>query len=195
VHPHDRTDVSREVPPTRGDGQILARVEPVRVDHKVAVVLVDGRDLAPVLRVEELGQGPALDGVDRREVEPGAVRGDDDRVRLGREVAPRRRQLAAHARLVVHGHARRRRLLRGRAVFVVFHGGLVLELRALVLLPGPLAHECVLLTLLHPVGPYRAGCCSVEESPLPLGGITVVRRFEVVERALAIAEWVGCAVH
>lgn len=53
VNPHDRTNITCQVPPTRGDREILPRIEPVRIDHKVTIVLINGRRFAPVSAGEE----------------------------------------------------------------------------------------------------------------------------------------------
>jgi hypothetical protein len=86
MNPHDRTNISRQIPPTSSNGEVLRRVEPIRVDHKVSVVLVVLRRLAPVLGREELGKRPPFDRGDGGEIKPGRVRGDDDGVSLGSEV-------------------------------------------------------------------------------------------------------------
>lgn len=86
MNPHDSANVSGEVSPAGGDGEVLGGVEAVGVDHKVAVVLVNRRSLAPILRVEELGEGPPFEWVNDGEAEPRRVGGNDDGVRLGREV-------------------------------------------------------------------------------------------------------------
>ena len=88
VHTHDGADVASEVAAAGRDGEILDRVEPVGVDHKVAIVLVHGGGLAAVPIVEELGQRLALDAVDRVHVEPGAVAGEHDGVGLRDQVFP-----------------------------------------------------------------------------------------------------------
>lgn len=78
VDTHDGTDISGEVTPASRDSQIFNRVQSVGVDHKVAVVLVDGRGLAAVPTVEELRHGLALDVVDRVHVKPCAIAGQND---------------------------------------------------------------------------------------------------------------------
>jgi hypothetical protein len=88
VHPHDGADVAGQVATAGGDGEILDRVQPVGVDHEVAVVLVHGGGLAPVPAVEELGEGLTLDVVDRVHVEPGAVTREHNRVGLRDQVFP-----------------------------------------------------------------------------------------------------------
>lgn len=87
VDTHDGADISRKVPPTCRDSQVFGRVQAVCVDHEIAIVLVDGRGLASVTGVEELGQGLAFEVVYLMHIEPGAVAGEDDGVCLFNEVA------------------------------------------------------------------------------------------------------------
>lgn len=89
MHAHDGANVSRQVSSAGGDSEVLRRPQPVRVDHEVAVVLVNRRCLAPVPRVEELWHGAPFYGVDFGHVEPRRVRRDNDLVRLGSEVLSR----------------------------------------------------------------------------------------------------------
>lgn len=86
MHPHNRADIPRQVPPTSGHCQILARIQPIRVHHKVPVILVNRGRLAPILAAEEFGEGTTFEWVNGREGEPGGVGGDDEWVCLGREV-------------------------------------------------------------------------------------------------------------
>src|SRR4051794_29274903 len=88
VNAHYGTDIASQVAPAGSDGEILRGVEAVSVDHEVAVVLVHIGRLAPVPAVEELWQSLALDVVDGVHVEPGAVAGQHDGVRLRNEVFP-----------------------------------------------------------------------------------------------------------
>ena len=90
VHAHHGAYVARQVPTTCGNGQVLHGVEPICVDHKVTIVLVRDRGLAAVPVIEELGKGLALDAVDRVEIEPSAVAGQDDGVSLGDQMGARR---------------------------------------------------------------------------------------------------------
>lgn len=55
MHAHNCAHISGQVPSTGGDGEVLGRVQAVRVDHEVAVVAVYGRRLAAIATVEELG--------------------------------------------------------------------------------------------------------------------------------------------
>jgi hypothetical protein len=55
MHPHDRSHVSSQIPPTRRHRQVLGRVQSIRIDHEIPVILVDLRRLAPVLAAEKLG--------------------------------------------------------------------------------------------------------------------------------------------
>ena len=72
------TDIASQVSTAGRDGEVLGGLQTVRVNHKVAIVLVHLRGLAPVLVVEELWEGLLLDFVDASHVEPGGIRGDDD---------------------------------------------------------------------------------------------------------------------
>jgi len=83
---HDRADVASKVATTGSDGKILCRTQTIGVDHKVTVVLVYGRRLGPVTRIEELWESTSLDGVDFVHVVPGSVAGDDNFMRLSCEV-------------------------------------------------------------------------------------------------------------
>lgn len=55
MNPHDRSYVPSQIPPTRRDGKVLSRIQPVGVDHEVPVILVDTRRLAPIAIRKELG--------------------------------------------------------------------------------------------------------------------------------------------
>lgn len=46
--------ISCQISPARSNGQVFGRVEAVRVDHKVAIVLVHCWSLATVLEIEKL---------------------------------------------------------------------------------------------------------------------------------------------
>lgn len=48
MHPHDRANVTGQIPPTRRHRQVFSRVQPVCVDHEISIVLVHARRLAPV---------------------------------------------------------------------------------------------------------------------------------------------------
>jgi len=89
VDTHNGTNITRQVPSTGCNSEVLDWVQSVRVDHEVAVVLVDRWGLAPVPRVEELGKRLALDVMDGVHIEPGAVAGQDDRVCLGDQMFAR----------------------------------------------------------------------------------------------------------
>jgi hypothetical protein len=89
VDTHDGAHIAGQVPPTRRHSQILHRVQPVRVDHKIAIVLVNCWRLAAISAVEKLGQGFSLDVVDVMHVEPGAVARQHDGMGLRDEVLPR----------------------------------------------------------------------------------------------------------
>ncbi len=83
VHAHNRTDIAGQVTAAGSDCKIFHRVQPVGVDHKVAIILVYRRGLAPVPVVEELWQRLPLNAVDGVHVEPSAVAGKHNRVCLG----------------------------------------------------------------------------------------------------------------
>lgn len=42
--PHDGTDIPGQVPATGGGGEVLLRVQPIRVDHEVTVGQVSEED-------------------------------------------------------------------------------------------------------------------------------------------------------
>lgn len=88
MHAHNRTDIAGQIAAAGGDGKVLDRVQAIGVDHKIAVVLVYRRSLAPVPVVEELWQRLPLDVVDGVHVEPGAVAGEHNGMGLGDEVFP-----------------------------------------------------------------------------------------------------------
>ena len=83
----DAAHVSSEAAPTGRQGQVLARVLPVGVDHEVAVGEIGVGGLGGELAGEELGQRIALDLVGLREVEPaaGGFRHVGRRLLLGRQ--------------------------------------------------------------------------------------------------------------
>jgi hypothetical protein len=83
MNTHDCAYVAGQVAPTGCDCEVLDRIQPVGVDHEVAVVLEYGRGLASVSIVEELGKSLAFDVVDGVHVKPGAVAGKHDRMSLG----------------------------------------------------------------------------------------------------------------
>lgn len=82
MNAHDGAHVSSQIPPACGDCEIFRRSEPVRVDHEIAVVFVNGGCFGTISRVEELRQGASFDGMDFGHVEPGRVRGYNDFVCL-----------------------------------------------------------------------------------------------------------------
>lgn len=86
MHPHDTPHITRQIPPARRDCQIFTRIQAVRVDHEISVILVYARRLAAVLVAEELWDGAALDRVDGTEREPRRVGWNDERVGLRGEV-------------------------------------------------------------------------------------------------------------
>src|SRR5258708_4879970 len=88
---HNSANISSQIPSASSDGQVLYGVQPVGVDHEVAVVLVDGWSLASVSVVEELWQGLSFDIIDVVHVEPAAVTWENYRVCLRDKVFPRRR--------------------------------------------------------------------------------------------------------
>ena len=56
MHPHDCTHIASEIPSTRSDCLVFNRIESIRVDHEVAIVLVYSGCFASVSTIEELGQ-------------------------------------------------------------------------------------------------------------------------------------------
>jgi hypothetical protein len=98
MHSHDRSHVSSQIPPTRRHRQVLGRVQSIRIDHEIPVILVDLRRLAPVLAAEKLGQRFSFESVDRTQVEPCRVRRDDERVGLCGQVG--RREVVQGLRIV-----------------------------------------------------------------------------------------------
>ena len=56
MDPRDGTDVARQIPSTRRDGQVLGRIETIGVDHKSPVIVVDRWRLTTITTVEEFGQ-------------------------------------------------------------------------------------------------------------------------------------------
>lgn len=73
MHSHNSADVAGQIAPTGSESQILRGIEPIGVDHKVAVFFVDGGRLASVASIKELRQTFSLDGVDVAEIKPGRV--------------------------------------------------------------------------------------------------------------------------
>lgn len=70
MNTHDGSHITGQISAARCDGQVLARVETVRVDHEIAVILVYTGCLAAISFREEFRQGATLDGVNRRQAEP-----------------------------------------------------------------------------------------------------------------------------
>lgn len=83
---HDGTDIPRQIPAAGRDGQILDGIQTVGIDHEIAVVLIDGRRLASVPAIKELGESLLLNRMDGVHVEPCRVTGEDDGVSLRDEV-------------------------------------------------------------------------------------------------------------
>lgn len=86
VHSHDCAHITSQVSPTGSQGEVFGRVEAITVDHKVAVVLVDGGHLGAISSIKKLGQGFFFQGVDLGEIEPGGIGGNDNGLGLGEEV-------------------------------------------------------------------------------------------------------------
>ena len=63
--------------------------EPISIDHKVAILLVNCWGFATVTAVEELWECATLDGVDLAEVEPGSIARNDDFHGLRGEISAR----------------------------------------------------------------------------------------------------------
>ena len=70
MHPHDSAHVTRQIPPAGRHGQILPRVQPIRVDHKVPIVLVYRRRLASIAITEKFWETAAFYRVDGGHAEP-----------------------------------------------------------------------------------------------------------------------------
>lgn len=87
VYTHNGTDVASKIAAAGSDSKIFRRSHAIGVEHKVAVILVHRGGLAPVARVEKLGESALFDRVDGAHVEPDAVRGDYDVMRLRGQVA------------------------------------------------------------------------------------------------------------
>lgn len=86
MHSHDGADIACQIPPACSDGKILDRVQPIGVDHEIAIVFVDCGGLASVASVEELWQRFLLQGMDGVHVEPCTVAGKNDLVCLGNQM-------------------------------------------------------------------------------------------------------------
>jgi hypothetical protein len=87
VHPHDCTHISRQVPPTSGNGKILCRIETVRVDHEISVILVNLGRFTSVLPAEKFWQRLPLERMNGAQVEPCGIGRDNQRVGLSSEVS------------------------------------------------------------------------------------------------------------
>lgn len=87
MHPHDRTYISRQVPPTSGNGEIFCWIETVRVDHEISVILVNLRCFTSVLPAEEFWQRFPLERMNGTQVEPCGIGRDNQRVGLSSEVS------------------------------------------------------------------------------------------------------------
>lgn len=83
MNSHDGANITRKIAAACSNREVLDGVQAISVDHEVAVVLVHGRGLASVTVVEEFTHRLALNVVDGVHVEPGAVAGQHDGVRLG----------------------------------------------------------------------------------------------------------------
>lgn len=79
---HDSTNISGEISSTCCDCKVFGRIEAVRIDHEVTVVLVNGWCLASIAAIEEFREGPLLGLVDRMHVKPCTVTGQDNGVPL-----------------------------------------------------------------------------------------------------------------
>ena len=75
VYTHDAANITSQVSPAGCAGQVLCGVQPVCVDHKVAVRQVNLWRLAAIFSIEKLGQSPFLDRVNGIVVKPRAVGG------------------------------------------------------------------------------------------------------------------------
>ena len=89
MHAHDSAHITTQISPARRESEILWRIETIRVDHKVSAVLIRLRRLAPVSAIKPLRQTLLLNPVDFRHVEPHAVAGQDNILRLLYEICAR----------------------------------------------------------------------------------------------------------
>ncbi len=78
VHPHYGAHVSGQITSASRGWQVLARIESIRVDHKVAIAHVDLWRFWFVFAVEKLRQSTFFDLVQCCVVEPGSVWGHYD---------------------------------------------------------------------------------------------------------------------
>ena len=84
MYTHDRTNITRKVPPASCDSQILDWVDSVGIDHKIAVVFVNSWGLAAIPTIEELRQTLAFNDVDLVRVKPRGIARKDDGVCLSK---------------------------------------------------------------------------------------------------------------
>lgn len=79
---HDSADIASKVASACGDSEILGWIKTVRVNHKIAIVLINSLSFTPIAVVEELWYALALNIMDRIHVKPGAVAREDNRLGL-----------------------------------------------------------------------------------------------------------------
>ena len=60
MYTHDAANITSQVSSASGAGQVFCGVQPVRVDHKIAVRQVDLWRLAAIFPIEKLRQSPFL---------------------------------------------------------------------------------------------------------------------------------------
>lgn len=53
MYTHNSTDIASKIPSTGGHSEVFDRIEAIRIDHEISVVLVNSGGLAPVAVVEE----------------------------------------------------------------------------------------------------------------------------------------------
>lgn len=73
VDAHNGAYISSQVTSTSSDRKVFLRIEPVSIDHKVPVVFVHGRRLAPIATVEEFGKSLFLNVRNLMHIKPGTV--------------------------------------------------------------------------------------------------------------------------
>ena len=78
MNTHNCTNISSQVSPAGGNGQIFDWVKAIRVDHEVSVIFVDRWSFASVSVVEEFGEGLSFNIIDFVHVEPRTVTREDD---------------------------------------------------------------------------------------------------------------------
>lgn len=83
---HNSAHIASKVSSASSDSKVFLRVEPVCVDHEVAVILVHGCCLAAISVVEELWECLLLAFMDDVHIKPRAVAWQNDAVHLRNQV-------------------------------------------------------------------------------------------------------------